>query len=104
MYEVKSGGQLLIHWYGTATNTMLGAWKPGYVQQTLGKHYYKTIKLHPKHQEFTNEESECKLYADRHVIGKPFQLTETLRLPTAVLRAAAADAVVQFSLPAHLAE
>lgn len=98
---VRPEGRLLLHWYGTTNNNMLATWKPGYVQASANKRYYRNSRLHPSHPPYTSDDTDTELtVAD--VLGTPFQLDPNFRLPVAVLRAAAEDSDVEFCLPAEL--
>ena len=96
--RVSDEGKLDIHWYGSDSNNMLSVWAPGFIFQRENKRYYKPKPLHPSHPPYTNTSSETVLYVS-DVIGTPFQLDAELRIPTSILRAAAAHPDVTFELP-----
>ena len=92
-----------IHWYGSNNNSMLSTWAPGYILKSENKRYYKPKPLHHTHLPYTNMVSETVLNVS-DVIGLPFQLDAELRIPSAVLRAAAAHPDVKFEVPVGLSE
>jgi hypothetical protein len=100
--KVLDGGRIVVHWYGTSNPNMLSTWKPGYVQSSVNKRYYHSSRLHPSHPPYTSDDTSTDLVVRDHLVGHPFQLTDDLRLPSSILRAAAQDSQVSFSMPPHL--
>ena len=96
--RVSDTGVLDVHWFGSNNNSMLSTWAPGYVQKNENKRYYRQKPLHHSHPPYTNSLSETVLTV-RDIIGSPFQLNPELRIPSFVLRAAAAHPEVKFELP-----
>ena len=68
------------------------------------KRYYRPKPLHHTHPPYTNMASETGALSVSDVIGLPVQLDAELRIPSSILRAAAAHPDVKFEVPVGLSE
>ena len=101
--RVGNNGSICVQWYNSRNGNARSAFRPGFVQHTTNERYYNDKKLHRRHSVYDSDLSGTDLVISDHVIGKPFELTKALRLPSWVLRSIAEDPLINFSLPPELA-
>ena len=60
------GSKIAVRWFGQARQnaSMMGIWKPGYVDSDDNKRYYHHRKLHKNHEPYTSSVSESELTLD----------------------------------------
>jgi len=80
--------RLTVWWYGPK-NSIRGEWRPGYYEPTgRRRRYYSERRHHTSHPRYTSVVTETVLTIS-DVVGPPFDLTPSGRLPTATLDAIA---------------
>lgn len=95
--SVKENG-LNVQWFGKYAASMITSnWRPGF--RLVGGRAYYGSKQHASHIAYTSKNSGTVLTCD-HIIGPPFSLTKSGRIPMRILRAVSSSGKVDWSLPA----
>ena len=94
------GSKIAVRWFGQARQnaSMMGIWKPGYVDGGDNKRYYHHRKLHKNHEPYTSSVLESELTLD-DILCQPFQLTNSKKIPPSVLRTISRDSTITWTLP-----
>jgi hypothetical protein len=102
--RVKRDGTLSFRWYSNRADNVRGTFNPGWIQ-TDGSCYYADRARHRAHKPFTSQSSQTSITA-KQVIVHNFDLTDKLRIPTALLRTIAKSGWVawEFEPSKHISE
>jgi hypothetical protein len=95
IYNIEDDS-IKVHWYGHYSKSPVSSsWQPGFCQSD-GRPYYGN-RRHKSHNKFTSVGTECELTRS-HIIGPPFTLTKTGRIPMRVLRAVSDSPLISWEL------
>jgi hypothetical protein len=89
-------GKLTVHWYGNYHNIVGGAYRPGWVDTSKNKHYYRPSREpNSRHPKYTNITSRTTI-TDEHILLKGFTL-EGDKVPAWVLDYIDADSGCEYA-------